>query len=173
VNFIPSGNCFIKKDRFLEAGGFNKELKVSEDTDLGYKIRRKGYRIVNAHSVRAVHLGEPESLKEFFLKELWHGKDVFGIFLRSESKTQNRKVVAFALFYVLVFILGAAFALFSLNGWFFMLLSMALLLPLAISVKTCVSKNSLKYTFQLSLLYLMYGIARAVCILDIRNWING
>jgi glycosyltransferase involved in cell wall biosynthesis len=173
VDYVPSGNLFVRKDRYNEVGGFSEHLRVSEDTDLGYKLRAKGYKVLSNKSISVLHLGEPGSLKKFFQKELWYGEDVFSIFLKSKFKMRNLKVVILALFYVVSIILGAAFLLLSLYKWFFILLLSAAFLPFLISAKTCISKNSLKYFAQLWLLYLTYGLARAVCIIDVRNWING
>lgn len=38
------GNFFIKKDVFMKIGGFNEGMKRGEDTDLGDRLKKEGFR---------------------------------------------------------------------------------------------------------------------------------
>ena len=38
------GNFFIKKDVFMKIGGFNESMKRGEDTDLGDRLKKEGFR---------------------------------------------------------------------------------------------------------------------------------
>jgi cellulose synthase/poly-beta-1,6-N-acetylglucosamine synthase-like glycosyltransferase len=38
------GNFFIKKDVFVKVGGFNEVMKRGEDTDLGDRLKKEGFR---------------------------------------------------------------------------------------------------------------------------------
>ena len=70
--WITSMNLIVRKDIFMEVGGFNVGLITCEDVDLGYRISKR-YRIVYDKSIKAVHLGEPRTLAELFRKEMWRG----------------------------------------------------------------------------------------------------
>lgn len=44
MGFFPSA-IMIRKDVFLKLDGFNRELDIPEDRDLGYRLAKNGYRI--------------------------------------------------------------------------------------------------------------------------------
>ncbi len=43
--YLPSCNLLVRRDAFLEAGGFREELHVAEDVDLSWRLRDRGCRI--------------------------------------------------------------------------------------------------------------------------------
>ena len=54
-----TGCGLIRRDVFLEAGGFDPQLyrrPAIEDIELGYRMTRAGHRIVLARDVQATHL---------------------------------------------------------------------------------------------------------------------
>jgi hypothetical protein len=69
--------------------------------------------------------------------------------------------------------LGLAIAAFSRN---FITLSLALLAaifpPLVLSAVVSIRRRRLALWLQLTVLYLMYGVARGVCLLDVRTWVR-
>jgi hypothetical protein len=43
--YVPSCNLLVRKEVFLQAGGFNESLVVGEDVDLCWRIRNRGFLI--------------------------------------------------------------------------------------------------------------------------------
>jgi GT2 family glycosyltransferase len=74
--YIPAGNMAVHRELFLEVSGFDEALETGEDPDLCARIAARGYRVVEAHAARCVHLGEPKSLRDVFRRERWHGRGV-------------------------------------------------------------------------------------------------
>lgn len=72
VGWINSMNMFVRKDIFIEYGGFNSSLKTCEDVDLCYRISRK-YKIMSDDNVIVYHYGEATNLRVFIKKEIWRG----------------------------------------------------------------------------------------------------
>lgn len=72
INYINSGNLVVKRNVFEAVGGFDEKLVTDEDYDFGERLNRQGYVIVEAPTVRAIHLGNPKSLTAFYRKEKWH-----------------------------------------------------------------------------------------------------
>ncbi|MCK5267155.1 MAG: glycosyltransferase [Spirochaetes bacterium] len=171
VKFIPSGNFIVRKECFDKVNGFNEKLRVSEDADICYRLRQMKYKIFSSDSIVAFHFGAAQDLKGFFRKELWHGKDVFKVFLQSGIKMQYLNVVIYAFFYIFM-LLSVLVSLVFLNIKV-MLFSVLLLIlaPLLLTLKIIFTKSGKRYMLQMWELYLVYGIARAMCILDIRNWL--
>ncbi len=167
VSYIPSGNLFVRKKCFEEISGFKESLMVSEDTELCRSLREKGYEILSDPSIEAIHLGAPETLRKFYLKELWHGKETFKIFLHTGA---NKRVVLYALTFVAL-MMGLMLSIIFIRFEFAVSIAVAMLvIPLFIAIKTSFNRNNFKYLTQLWIIYLVYGIARAICILNIRNW---
>jgi glycosyltransferase involved in cell wall biosynthesis len=173
VDWLPAGNMFIKKAVFLRVGGFDESITSDEDCELCYRVRNLGYTIFSDPAVEVVHLGTPQTVSAFFKKELWHGRDVFKLFL---SSGRSPKVVLFAFYYVAALAGAAGGIIIALAGRSYFPLEIVLLamlfLPAALAINSVRNNGGYRYVFNLLTLYLLYGIARAMCIIDLSNWIS-
>jgi len=80
VDWLESMNLFIRKENFLVFGGFDETLVTCEDVDFSYRVKKHG-RIVSDKGIKAIHLGEASTIKEFIKKEIWRGRsNLKGIF---------------------------------------------------------------------------------------------
>ena len=68
VNYINSGNFLIRRSIFVAVNGFDETMIATEDSELGQRLNRHGYRVYEAHALRAIHLGGDKSLRVFFAK---------------------------------------------------------------------------------------------------------
>jgi glycosyltransferase involved in cell wall biosynthesis len=168
VEWLPSGNMFVSKSVFNEVGGFDERIQTNEDYELCQRIRERGYSVFSDPGIEVVHLGTPQTIASFFGKERWHGRDVFKVFLESGTKFKNLKAVSYALFYlaaILGIILGSALALFAGSLTLLTISLFAIIfVPAGLAVRNTGGVNGL--TAGLGVLYLVYGIARAACILE-------
>jgi glycosyltransferase involved in cell wall biosynthesis len=176
VKWLPGGNMFIRKDVFFSLGGFDELLSTNEDYDLSYRLRERGYVIFSDKRIEVLHLGTPQTLKEFFKKELWHGKDVFKVFLNSGRKLRNFKAVSFALFYLISLIGMILSSFYALNNKYYtyliLFIFMLIMPPIILSLKKMFEERLFSnIIIALAFLYLVYGIARAFCILNF-NWLK-
>lgn len=73
ADWLPSANMLVRRNAYETVGGFDESLETCEDSDLGYRLRRRGV-IVDDSEVRSYHLREPRTWMEFFRKEYWHAK---------------------------------------------------------------------------------------------------
>lgn len=72
VAWLESMNMFVRRDIFLEVGGFNEDLITCEDYDLSLRLQKHG-PIIADQRLLAVHHGEAATLGHFFRKERWRG----------------------------------------------------------------------------------------------------
>lgn len=79
VNYINSGNFVIKRPAFFAVGGFDETMIGTEDAELCLRLNRCGFRVYEAHAVRAVHLGADKTLRVFFRKTAWRSLGMFGL----------------------------------------------------------------------------------------------
>jgi glycosyltransferase involved in cell wall biosynthesis len=75
VEWLGSGNFAVKCDVFRSLEGFDESIETCEDVDLCRRLRASGHRIVCDAELRSLHFGDPSSLSELFLGELWRGRD--------------------------------------------------------------------------------------------------
>lgn len=175
ARWLPSGNMFVLKEAFAQIGGFDEGLETNEDCDLCYRLTEGGYKIFSVPTVKAVHLRAPQTMREFFRKELWHGKDVFKVFLESGVRFRNLRAVGFALFYVACLVgVGIGLVLCVVGGSCLPMLTSVLLslaFPSLLALRTCCRKKQYRSFLPLVLIYSVYGVARAFCVLNFR-WLQ-
>jgi glycosyltransferase involved in cell wall biosynthesis len=93
AHYINSGNFVVRRDAFEAVGGFDTLLVTGEDAEIGKKLLEAGYTIWEDPSVRAVHLGNPKTLRGFYRRTVWHGLGMFGV----EGRYQGDKPTTLAL----------------------------------------------------------------------------
>jgi len=92
VDWINSSNLIVKRSAFHEISGFSEDLITCEDVDFCYRLISNKYKIIYDPKIKAIHLGEPKTIKEFIKKEIWRGKNnysgiSFGTFKLTEAKS--------------------------------------------------------------------------------------
>jgi len=104
VVWLSSFNLILFRQLFEHVGGFKEDLTTCEDADLGYKMS-KYKRLVMSDVIRVHHMGEVETLAEFFKKEYWRGKSNLKSFVESSNKKHDIFSVLAPLMYVLIIFL--------------------------------------------------------------------
>ncbi|MEM7586460.1 MAG: glycosyltransferase [Acidobacteriota bacterium] len=75
ARWLSSCNCVIRREVFERVGGFDPSYTTCEDTELSFRLRRQGFRLLDEPRLACVHLGDPRTLRGVFLSELWRGRD--------------------------------------------------------------------------------------------------
>jgi GT2 family glycosyltransferase len=65
VRALSSANLAIDKKLFYDLGGFDESLRYNEDSDLGHKLRKRGYKILYSPEARVNHFMGIESYSDF------------------------------------------------------------------------------------------------------------
>jgi glycosyltransferase involved in cell wall biosynthesis len=108
ADWLPSANLLIRKDAFDAVGGFDEALETCEDSDIGYRLGRRG-TVLYVPDCRVLHLREPRTLMEFFRKEVWHSRHNYTGALRHGIRWgELPSLAAPALFLIGVLLMGAA-----------------------------------------------------------------
>ena len=81
VNFLPAGNCAVRRGEFLKIGGFASNLQTGEDYDLCLRYRKKGMQIKNSPLLKTVHYGNSKTLTEILRREVWYGQGMWQTFI--------------------------------------------------------------------------------------------
>ena len=169
VEWLTSGTLAVKRSLFNDIGGFNESLQAEEDEDFCYRIRASGGKIYNDSSVASVHLGQSNSLGDFFKKETWRGKSL----LKPFKLIKYHKISLFDII-VLVYFASTVTAIISIYKYklFFTLFSIALLIPLLFTLRALFKIDHKNTFFKVFLLYNIYFFARAWSIIKYKQWKN-
>jgi len=109
----------IRKDVFLDVGGFNEKVRVNEDDLLGKHLNEKGYRIALAKHIKVKHLHK-YSLRRFIREEFTRSRTlaimklsdiIHGTGSMKQNNSQNMVLSILLLPFMLV---GAIFAYFNI-----------------------------------------------------------
>ncbi|SEM52984.1 Glycosyl transferase family 2 [Pseudomonas sp. ok272] len=71
VQWLPSANLLLQRERFLASGGFDENLRTGEDKDLTLRLAQAGARLISINECTALHWGYEGSWREWIGKELW------------------------------------------------------------------------------------------------------
>lgn len=93
-SYINSGNLICSRKTFDLIGGFDSNLRTGEDVDFCRRASNHGIEIRANGNFKVFHEGYPKTLKEFFMREKWHGTGD----LQSLSKFLKSKVALSAFF---------------------------------------------------------------------------
>ena len=165
VEWLESMNLFVKRDKFMEIGGFNESLVTCEDVDLCYRISKK-YKIISDKSIKSIHLGEARTLTEFFKKELWRGKGNLKGLKENGIKLKEIPSSVLALYYVMLPFVSLI-RLYVKGQLFAVLYVVSLLIapPLLISIKIATKTSEYNYILKAATIYLVYFTARAISLI--------
>lgn len=173
VSWVSSKNLITKDVYFKALNGFNEHLSSCEDWEFCLRLQQElNLRIYSSFDVAIIHCKLRRTLKDFFKKELWYGKDVLKTFVSSRFSLKNFNALLFAFFYALSLIgIILSLVFIFLSGYYFPLVGFLvgmIFLPLLLAIRKSDNKNKI---VSLSFLYFIYGIARAVCIFNLNNWL--
>jgi GT2 family glycosyltransferase len=90
VKYLNSGNFVIRRQIFAGVGGFDEKLTTGEDTEMGQRLRGKGFGIYQNHRVGAIHLRNSKTLAQFFRRHAWHGQ---GLLIASSASWLNKPLL--------------------------------------------------------------------------------
>jgi glycosyltransferase involved in cell wall biosynthesis len=164
VHFLNSGNFAIKKAVFEQSGGFDESLVTGEDAEYCQRLTDLGFKVYEAHAVRAAHLRNPKTLRAFFMKNAWHGLGMFGTFRR--SWLDKPTIMTFA--FLLLSMTGIA-AIFFLPGGLGKkigaLVCLSLIAPASTVVYRAAKRGHFYRPLRALLLYWLYYAARTYSLL--------
>jgi len=174
VSYVPTLDLLVKRSVLFDVGGFDEALETNEDYEFCQRVRAAGFAVVGIPEMGVVHLGTPQSLTAFYKKQRWHGTHVFRVFLRDISAFHNVRAVFFAVYTLLCLagvILGAV--RFIWTGHYLLLalsVGALFLAPFLLSIRIALRRRNGRDLPVLTILHLAYGVARAICLLEVKKW---
>lgn len=160
---LTSGAFSIKKDFFLEIGGFAAKLLVGEDTELSNRIVKKK-QIIKDLSISIYNSGYPKTTTQFVKREIWHGDSFVELLILKRIDMLN-----------LYLIINNILLLFSLLHIIFTQKIIFIIVPLSYVLIACIVKSwkSTKVIsslfFKLIYVYVIYVYSRSIALFLIKK----
>jgi glycosyltransferase involved in cell wall biosynthesis len=173
VSYVPSGDLVLSHNVFFRVGGFDESIETNEDSEFCHRAAGTGIRVLAQPSLSVVHLGTPQTVKAFYRKHRWQGTAVQKVFWRDTLHSGNLKSMLYALYTVFCLVatvITVPVALLRVNY-------AALLVPpsflivgsFLLAVRASTRRKRWAILIPLTILFLIYGLARAVCLLGVRS----
>ena len=88
---IATMNLLLKKAVIEEAGGWDENLPSQYDTDLGFRLSDKGYKIAYEPSAVCYHFNRP-TLRAFYRQQLQYGKNTLKLYFKHGSLARGDEI---------------------------------------------------------------------------------
>lgn len=102
---IATMNLLLKKNVIEEAGGWDENLPSQYDTDLGFRVSAKGYKIAYEPKASCYHYNRP-TLKAFYRQQLQYGKNTLKLYFKHGSLARGDEITDVGMNIQPVLILG-------------------------------------------------------------------
>jgi GT2 family glycosyltransferase len=84
----------LKKSVVEEAGGFDERLPSQYDTDLGFRITRRGYKIVFDPNATCYHFNRT-TVRAYFRQQLQYGKNTLKLYFKHSNLAKGDEITDF------------------------------------------------------------------------------
>ena len=86
---IATMNLLLKKAVIEEAGGWDENLPSQYDTDLGFRVSAKGYKIAYEPKAVCYHYNRP-TLQAYYRQQLQYGKNTLKLYFKHGGLGERR-----------------------------------------------------------------------------------
>ena len=93
---VATMNLLLKKGVIEEAGGWDETLPSQYDTDLGYRVSAKGYRIAYEPSAVCYHYNRP-TVKAYYRQQLQYGKNTLKLYFKHGGLAKGDEITDFGM----------------------------------------------------------------------------
>jgi cellulose synthase/poly-beta-1,6-N-acetylglucosamine synthase-like glycosyltransferase len=88
---IATMNLLMKKSIIEEIGGFDEKLPSQYDTDLGFRISNKGYKILLNSEAKCYHYNRT-NIRSYFKQQLQYGKNTLKLYFKHNKLIKGDEI---------------------------------------------------------------------------------
>jgi len=180
VSRLPTGNIAIRSEVLKEIGCFDERLPVHQDTDLGYRIIKSGYRIIYDRNANVYHYNRPSPIS-FFKQQFRYALHASKLYLKHPKGIKGDHITSFTMnIEPFIYIAIGGFLLFSSLSLSFYRIALFLILALLVFYffKALIAffRKRRKLSLALPILFLIRGMAWSLGLIvatmfNIRSWV--
>ena len=152
TDFLQGRNIAVRRHVFERVGGFNGQLRTSEDKDFVLRLKRSGAKVYTYPQINLLHWGYEKSVYELLRKEFWRQGSHVSMLRRHGISIRLLRFPALAVFHLLAWLL-LPFALLASEPLLAMPFLLSWVPSLVLVLAKPVSRNSLSLMLQLLVLY--------------------
>ena len=93
---IATMNLLLKKTVIEEAGGWDENLSSQYDTDLGFRISAKGYKIAYEPKAICYHYNRP-TLRAYYRQQLQYGNNTLKLYFKHGGLAKGDEITDFGM----------------------------------------------------------------------------
>lgn len=93
---VATMNLLMKKSVIEAVGGFDENLPSQYDTDLGFRITSRGYKIIFEPSAKCYHFNR-STVSGYFRQQLQYGKNTAKLYLKHGSLAKGDEITDFGM----------------------------------------------------------------------------
>lgn len=160
VDHNPSCNCAFIKSVFEEVGGFNESMWPTEDIELDYKIRKKGYKLIYSPDVIVWHRRK-SSLSSLFLQIFRYGLNRVKV-ARKHVELLKLVHITPTLAFLILMLLTILYLFSLIPLWIVTALPFCYATGVVISSIQISKSENLKYTLGICVVYIVIHVAWAL-----------
>lgn len=162
---ITTRNMLFNRALLDVVPAFDESLTTGEDTDFAFRATQAGAEVVALPALRVTHLGEPATLAQYYRQQLWHAnRRAYGTVLRSSGGRSGANAIYFSIAFLAALLLAGLGGLLALlrSPWYLLLLAPLAAVTAGPALVIADRANSPVLFLRLSILYFLYGLARAI-----------
>ncbi|HUJ84846.1 MAG TPA: glycosyltransferase [Candidatus Acidoferrales bacterium] len=103
---IATMNLLLKKTVIEEAGGWDENLPSQYDTDLGFRVSAKGYKIAYEPTAVCYHYNRP-TLKAYYRQQREYGKNTLKLYFKHSGLARGDEITDLGMNIQPILLLGA------------------------------------------------------------------
>lgn len=96
IRRLATMNLLVKRKVLEEVGGFDESLPTQYDTDFGYSITERGYKLVFEPEAKCYHFNR-QTWCGYFKQQLRYGKNTFRLYFRKPGLIKGDKITDFGM----------------------------------------------------------------------------
>ena len=96
TNRIATMNLLLKKEVIEEVGGWDENLPSQYDTDLGFRISAKGYKIAYEPNAVCYHYNR-STIRAYFRQQLQYGKNTLKLYFKHGRLAKGDEITDFGM----------------------------------------------------------------------------
>jgi cellulose synthase/poly-beta-1,6-N-acetylglucosamine synthase-like glycosyltransferase len=105
---VATMNLLMKKSVIEEVGGFDEHLPSQYDTDLGFRITSRGYKILFEPNAKCYHFNR-STVKAYFRQQLQYGKNTVKLYFKHSKLIKGDRITDFGMNVQPLLLLAVAF----------------------------------------------------------------
>ncbi len=96
IKRLATMNLLIRRNVLEKVGGFDESLPTQYDTELGYRITDRGYKIIFEPEAKCYHFNR-QTWREYFKQQFQYGKNTIRLYLKKPSLIKGDRITDFGM----------------------------------------------------------------------------